>query len=59
MNNRLLRVQSVDDPQFAQVEDDVDPRVYGQVLTFLCNSFSPQELKTFEAILTSEKEGNR
>ena len=55
LDNKLLRLQSFDDPQFAQVDDDADPRVYGEVLTFPCNSFSPEELKNFETILKSDK----
>jgi len=45
LDNRLLRTQLVDDPQFAMVGDDVDPRVYGQMLALPCNSFSPEEMK--------------
>jgi hypothetical protein len=55
LNNKLLRLQLVDDPQFASVEDDADPRVYGEVLTFPCNSFSSDELNNFETILKGEK----
>jgi hypothetical protein len=59
LDNKLLRLQLVEDPQFARVEENADPRVYGEVLTFPCNSFSPEELKNFETILKSEQKGNR
>lgn len=55
LDNKLLRIQSADDPQFANVGENVDPRVYGQVLTFPCNLFSPEELKNYQTILKSEK----
>ena len=59
LDNKLLRLQLVEDPQFARVEENADSRVYGEVLTFPCNSFSPEELKNFETILKSEQKGNR
>ncbi len=54
LDDKLIRLQPVDDPQFASVEDDVDPRVYGEVLTFPCNSFPQDELKNFDTILKNE-----
>jgi hypothetical protein len=47
LDNKLLLVQSADDPQFASVEDNVDPRVYGEVLTFPCNSFFSRRTEEF------------
>ena len=55
LNDKLLRIQPVDDPQFAKVENDTDPRIYGEVLTFPCNSFLPQEMKNYKAIIESER----
>jgi hypothetical protein len=55
LDNQLLRLQLADYPQFANVQDNADPRVYGQVLTFPCNSFSPAELKNYQTILKSER----
>lgn len=55
LDDKLIRLQAVDDPQFASVEDDVDPRIYGQVLAFPCNSFLPNELESFETTLKKEK----
>ncbi|OQP62871.1 hypothetical protein A3860_26535 [Niastella vici] len=54
LDNQLLRLQSVDDPQFAKVKENVDPRVYGEVLALPCNSFSVEELKNYETILKGE-----
>lgn len=55
VDNQLIRIQFVDDPQFATVDNNADPRIYGQVLAFPCNSFSPSELKSYETILNREK----
>lgn len=55
VDNQLLRTQLVDDPQFASVEEKDDPRIYGQVLAFPCNSFLPAELKNYETIINNEK----
>lgn len=55
LDNKLLRLQLVDDLQFANVQDNADSRVYGQVLTFPCNSFSSDELKNYQTILKSER----
>lgn len=55
VDNQLLRIQSVDDPQFATVDKNDDPGVYGQVLAFPCNSFLPAELKNYETIIDNEK----
>ena len=55
VDNELLRTQLVDDPQFATVNEKDDPRVYGQVLAFPCNSFQPTELKNYDTIISKEK----
>jgi hypothetical protein len=55
VDNQLLRTQLVDDPQFATVSEKDDPRIYGQVLAFPCNSFHPTELKNYETIINKEK----
>ena len=55
VDNQLLRTQLVDDPQFATVNEKDDPRIYGQVLAFSCNSFQPTELKNYEIIISKEK----
>jgi hypothetical protein len=55
VNNQLLRIQLVDDPQFATVGKKDDTRIYGQVLVFPCNSFLPAELKNYETIISNEK----
>lgn len=44
VNDKLLRIQKIDDPQFCRVALDEDPRVYGEVLTFPCNSRKLAEL---------------
>lgn len=55
LDNKLLRLQNIGDSQFARVGNHEDPRVYGHVLTFPCNYFSPQELENYETIIKSEK----
>ena len=55
VDNQLIKTQLVDDPQFATVNKNDDPRIYGQVLAFPCNSFLPAELKNYETILNKEK----
>ena len=55
VDNQLLRTQLVDDPQFATVDKNDDPRIYGQVLAFPCNSFLPTELTHYETIINKEK----
>ena len=55
VDNQLVRTQLVDDPQFATVHKKDDPRIYGQVLVFPCNSFLPAELKMFETLINNEK----
>jgi len=55
IDNHLLRTQLADDPQFATVDKKDDPRIYGQVLAFPCNSFMPAELKNYETIINNEK----
>ena len=55
VDNQLVRIQLVDDPQFATVDNNEDPRIYGQVLAFPCNSFSPAELTNYETMIKNEK----
>jgi len=59
LDNKLLRLQVINDPQFAKVTEDVDPRVYGEVLTFPCNSFLSTELQDFQRNLQNAIKGNR
>ncbi|HEX2607616.1 MAG TPA: hypothetical protein VHK91_09565 [Flavisolibacter sp.] len=54
LDDKLVRIQAADDPQFAHLNPDTDPRLYGQVLTFPCNSFSSEELKNYSRILNRE-----
>jgi hypothetical protein len=55
IDNRLVSVQLANDPQFAQVEKEADPRIYGQVLAFPCKSVPLEELKNYKIIIESEK----
>jgi hypothetical protein len=51
INNQLIRIQELNDTQFARVDKNDDPREYGQVLAFPCNSFNANELIEFEKLI--------
>jgi hypothetical protein len=51
INNQLIRIQELNDTQFARVDKNDDPREYGHVLAFPCNSFNANELIEFEKLI--------
>ena len=51
INNQLIRIQELNDTQFARVDKNADPREYGHVLAFPCNSFNANELMEFEKLI--------
>jgi hypothetical protein len=55
VNNQLLRVQPLSDPQFARVDENDDSRIYGEVLAFPCNSFESLKLIEFESMIKNYK----
>jgi len=60
LDNQLLRVQDVDDPQFASVSDSVDQRVYGQTLVCHAIPFRQQKYKATRLQLnTKDKQSTR